>query len=287
MKKGRGRVGSVSEALLLETGGIVSLVGAGGKTTLLFRLAQELALEGQRVLVTTTTHMCRPNPGQVAAVLLSPDPEEILEEARALGGMPGALYAASHEEGEEGKLVGLSPERVERIWDGGAFGWILVEADGAARRPLKAPASHEPVIPKRSRWVVGLVGLDALGRPLGDTWVFRWKEYGRLCGLEAGEAVTAKSVARLALHPQGLFKGAPREALRVLWLNKADLPGRAEEAKRVARAIMQDGWGDLRRIVAGCAQGERPVFWCFDSEAARGLRHEGPVSRDSSTPGQG
>ena len=44
-------------ALGLERGGVVSVAGAGGKTTLIFRLAGEARLAGLRVLVTSTTHM--------------------------------------------------------------------------------------------------------------------------------------------------------------------------------------------------------------------------------------
>jgi probable selenium-dependent hydroxylase accessory protein YqeC len=41
---------------------VVSLVGAGGKTSTLFWLARALAAGGQRVLVTTTTRMFPPEP---------------------------------------------------------------------------------------------------------------------------------------------------------------------------------------------------------------------------------
>ena len=36
---------------------IISVIGAGGKTTLIHRLAEEYQRKGNAVLVTTTTHM--------------------------------------------------------------------------------------------------------------------------------------------------------------------------------------------------------------------------------------
>ena len=36
---------------------IISVVGGGGKTSLIFRLAEELAEQGKKVIVTTTTHI--------------------------------------------------------------------------------------------------------------------------------------------------------------------------------------------------------------------------------------
>ena len=45
---------------LTEKNHVVSLVGAGGKTTLLYALAEYLRAKGWRVLVTTTTHIWQP-----------------------------------------------------------------------------------------------------------------------------------------------------------------------------------------------------------------------------------
>ncbi|MCK7504559.1 MAG: hypothetical protein MZV70_11045 [Desulfobacterales bacterium] len=53
------------DALLLHGGGVVSLVGAGGKTSLMYRLARELAGTGQAVLTTTTTRIYPPAGGPV------------------------------------------------------------------------------------------------------------------------------------------------------------------------------------------------------------------------------
>ncbi|HEY3122279.1 MAG TPA: putative selenium-dependent hydroxylase accessory protein YqeC, partial [Vicinamibacteria bacterium] len=45
------------EALGIEARDVVAVAGAGGKTTLVYRLAEEARRCGLRVLVTTTTHM--------------------------------------------------------------------------------------------------------------------------------------------------------------------------------------------------------------------------------------
>ena len=44
---------------LVEKGHIVSLVGGGGKTTLLYAMADHCARKGWRVVVMTTTHIRR------------------------------------------------------------------------------------------------------------------------------------------------------------------------------------------------------------------------------------
>lgn len=267
---------SVCHSLLLSGGGIVSLVGGGGKTTLLFRLARALAELGKKVLVTTTTHMMRPDGALFSAVILSPDPNRLLEEAEVLEASGKPLYVASAQD-ERGKLVGLEPESVQWLFSSGLFDWVLVEADGAAQRPLKAPAAHEPVIPKGTGWVVGVVGLDAIGLPLQEQWVFRHEHYARLCQVLPAEPVTPESVARLVNHPQGLFKNTPGWALKMLWLNKADLPGRVKEARRVAKALMKSHRVDLRRIVVGCARADNPVWCILDPPLDREVKHEGAL----------
>ena len=66
---------------MLEAGGVISLVGAGGKTSLMFRLAQELSAEGATVLTTTTTRIFMPGQGQSRCVILADTAEKILERA--------------------------------------------------------------------------------------------------------------------------------------------------------------------------------------------------------------
>jgi len=252
---------SFSEALGLQDGGVVSLVGAGGKTTLLFRLAGEMARRGESVLTTTTTKMMRPSPEQCEAVLLSPSPQEILREARWLLRGTRHIFAAAGEGKEPGKLAGFGTEVVRTFEESGLFRWILVEADGAARRPLKAPAHHEPVIPEISRWVVGVVGLSALGQPLDEKWVYRAEQYAKITGLSVGAAITEASVAAAMVHEQGIMAGCPAHATRCVFLNQADLPGCAEAGRRVAEIIGRTEGQGLTRVVIGSVLSEPAVLW--------------------------
>ena len=50
----------ITDCILPEKG-VVSFVGGGGKTSLLFRFAEELHACGKRVIVSTSTHMFRPD----------------------------------------------------------------------------------------------------------------------------------------------------------------------------------------------------------------------------------
>jgi probable selenium-dependent hydroxylase accessory protein YqeC len=215
-----------------EPGGVIALVGAGGKTAALFGLGGELAAMGPSgALLTTTTHIYDPRlePGR-------PFDQVVLDPALAgpggegapwTGAVPGRgrrIVLAAEAEPGLGKLRGIHPSRVAdlaRTWP-----FIVVEADGARRLPIKAPAEYEPALPAGAGLVLGLVGLDCLGRPMDGATVHRPERFGPVAGCAPGEPIRLEHLLALARSPRGLFQGAPAGARRVLVLNKADLyPG--------------------------------------------------------------
>ncbi|WP_243372704.1 selenium cofactor biosynthesis protein YqeC [Geotalea sp. SG265] len=225
---------SFAEIVGIGPGGVISIVGGGGKTSLMFHLARQLAYAGKRVLTTTTTKILIPSAEQSETLLVSQDPQVILRQARAHGCAGVHVSAVSSYLPHTDKLQGFPPEAIRTFEDSGLFDWVVVEADGAARKPLKAPAAHEPVIPENTSIVVALAGLEVLGRPLGEEMVFRSELAGELMQLSPGETITVPALARLLAHPSGAFKGAPAQARRFVFLNKADSPQMQEEGAAVA-----------------------------------------------------
>jgi probable selenium-dependent hydroxylase accessory protein YqeC len=243
-------------ALGLEQARLISLCGAGGKTTLMFSLAREFVAAGERVLVTTTTKIARDEAvGWLSFAATST--EQVLKNARRL--LPesgweraGAVIAYS-EVGEDGyRLIGFAPEFVDRLAQAGRFDRILVEADGSARKPLKAPAAHEPVIPSATQALLIVAGLSGLRLPLSEDNLFRADIWSRLSGLALGAPVSAESLARSVIHPDGLTRGCPANARTILFLNQADTPARRSEAKRVARFLATAPTNTVERVVIGC-----------------------------------
>ena len=212
---------------------LISLVGAGGKTSLMFALAGELALAGQRVLVTTTTHIFRP----AGEVVLEPDPAALAETlaGRPLPGESLVLAKGEKPTSYGAKLFGHEPEVIDSLWLDQTAEYVLVEADGSKRRPLKAPRKHEPVIPAQTTAVAGLIGMSALGQKADEETVFGFREFVELTGLEPGEVVRPEHAAALIIHPRGLFKSAPPEANLVVFLNQAE----AEESRLAGLEIIR------------------------------------------------
>src|SRR3989338_4331057 len=135
---------SLRQALDIRHGEVISLVGGGGKTTLMFALAHELEAAGENVITTTTTRILEPSASETF-LILEADEERLL--SRLLAEMN-----SSHGEGRHitlaagslsGKLKGISPEIVDRLAE--LVPYVIVEADGAARKPLKAPNATETV----------------------------------------------------------------------------------------------------------------------------------------------
>ena len=131
-------------APLLNIGrGVTALIGGGGKTTLLYTLTEELRKKGT-VLLCTSTHIMTQY--------------EVLEragEAEISAALSAHGAVCVGEPSAEGKLgpPSLSFDALARLAD-----YVLVEADGSRRLPLKAHAPHEPVIPPQSNQTILHVG---------------------------------------------------------------------------------------------------------------------------------
>ena len=170
-------------APLLKIGrGVTALIGGGGKTTLLYALAEELRGRG-RVIVCTSTHIRMPEQyplmtGDAEALRVALDKENVV-----CAGTPA----------EDGKLTApaASFEELSALAD-----YVRVEADGAKGLPLKAHAGHEPVIPANAQRVVLVVGADGFGKPI-DKVCHRPALYAERAGAPIDAVVTPEIAARL------------------------------------------------------------------------------------------
>lgn len=220
----------------VNKGDVVSIVGSGGKTTLMYALARELSERGERVVTTTTTKIFPPDPSDSPQLLVFADEEILLGKAREALRERKQVTLAEKSVGP--KLKGLSPELVDRIRAQGIPDVILVEADGAKRCPLKAPNETEPVFPSSTTLTLAVVGLDGIGKPNTENYVFRPHYFSLLTGINEGSVVTPEAVARVILHPDGITKGTPEKAPIVVILNKADIAKGLDLGKELAQFLV-------------------------------------------------
>lgn len=250
--------GSLKEALAIETPGVLSLVGAGGKTTLMFSLAQELEKRGELALCTTTTKIWEPSLEEAGSLFLSSRDEEVIDFIGAARGRHRRV-TVGRERLENGKLDGIRPELVDKLSRLFPDMYIIVEADGACGRPLKAPGGWEPVIPQTSSMVVAMLGIDVLGVKLSEENVFRAELAAPLMGLAMGDLVSKEGVARLVANEEGLAKGSPASARIVAFINKVDLDKGLTGSLALAQEIMARGYPRIERVVLGSLASAKPV----------------------------
>ena len=249
-----GTVVQLVEALGLGPGEVVAFVGAGGKTSALYRLAHELLAQSKRIVATTTTHMYPPAPEAGWPLVVAEDAKARLRGAEwALAEHGRAFVAATAE--PDGRLVGIPPHDVEGL--SALADVTLVEADGARGRWLKAPALHEPVIPESSTLVVPVAGLQAVGQPLDPPAVHRPERVASVLQCPRGSRISADMVARLLRDERGGLRGIPAQARVVALCNQADSPNRLVAGRRVAALVLR-AWGRTRQVVVGAAQ--TPAF---------------------------
>jgi molybdenum cofactor cytidylyltransferase len=198
---------------------IVSIYGAGGKTTLLYRLAAELAAAGEKVVLTTTTKMY---PSDSHPLILGGKPEAPLQAIRETLSSTNTVVVA-RDLLPDGKIGGVPPRWVEEIWEEGLASYVLVEGDGAARRPIKGYAPYEPVLPSVSHLAIPVVGLDALGAAVGPEAVHRTEEFCRLTGLPPGGVLGAPAMAILLREMVRQAASQCPKARIIPCFNKADL----------------------------------------------------------------
>lgn len=201
-------------ALLNIPKGVTSLIGSGGKTTMLHVLAAELAEQGT-VILTTSAHI---RPSDVFPCLVSPTAEEV---QAALSQTPAICIGSLTPEGKFAASA-LPFETLATLAD-----YVLVEADGSKRLPLKAHAAYEPVIPANSAKTVCLVGASGLGKPIREV-VHRQEIFCQISGRTPDRPATPEAVARV-LHTEALAD--------LCYINQCELPGVRKQAEALAALL--------------------------------------------------
>lgn len=226
---------SLMQAMRVSNSSMIAFTGAGGKTTAMFQLAQELG-KNSPVLVTASSHL---GAWQVALA----DRHLVVDSINAIknleNDLQGIILITGDFEGERTKPVGtdilngLNGFCLQRSIP------LLIEADGSRQRPLKAWASHEPPIPPFANHVVHIAGLAGIGKPLSEEVVHRPEIFSRLSGLPMGEIITPEAFVRVAIHPEGGQKNIPSNKRKTVLLNQADTSALQSAAQKMTPALLE------------------------------------------------
>jgi probable selenium-dependent hydroxylase accessory protein YqeC len=210
------------------------------------------------VVTTTTTKILEPTLEETKYLFINSDGEKIK------GFVEHHLHRYRHitvaqERLGAGKLKGISPNLVDELWNLKEINTVIIEADGAAGRPVKAPREWEPVIPLSTTLMVGVLGVDGLGEVLNEENVFQPEQVSKITGIHLGGTLTDEAMAILVVHPNGIYRGTPSSSRMIVFLNKVDILNGVSKAKSIAKKILDKKHQPIERIVLGQLKNEPPV----------------------------
>jgi probable selenium-dependent hydroxylase accessory protein YqeC len=230
--------------------GIVCAAGAGGKKTILYRLAQA---HGGRIALTNSVFSTVVPQRLVDAEIVAPGAELLARARRATG-----RVAYSTPTDKPGRNAGVDPDLIEQIHLACEFDTTFVKADGARMRWMKAPRAGEPVLPPSCSTLIVCVSARILGEPLSESVAHRVSELEAVIGCKPGQIVTPEHVAKLMVSDNGMLRGAAQSFV-VPVINMVDAAGRIGPARRAAElALAQTDRFDYV-VLAQMASSQDPV----------------------------
>jgi probable selenium-dependent hydroxylase accessory protein YqeC len=260
---------SLTEALGIEAGSVVALVGGGGKTSTLVRLCRESANDGRRVLATSTARMKMEELADMREVLLWDEMDatgqtwkscrsartiatswvdEVLSGTVDDSRIPVTFLGRSI---MRDKLVGLPSDYLGDLLARLTWDTVVVEADGSRGRSIKGHRLGEPVVPLCARHCVVVLGADGIECPVNDEYCHRPEVVQDLLGVSWGERLTVGHVADLIAHRKGILSKIPGDITVSVYVNKAPL-GRAHDlAMELAKGIFERGGARISRVAVG------------------------------------
>lgn len=231
----------LSPLLGLADSQIITFIGGGGKTSLMNTLGKEFASHGYPTLLTTTTHIMKPDflsdesyienedLGQLANIFTNLKKNTL---PLAALGIPEKVVNSNI------KWRSPSSDFCEKIAEFSKkfstknpykFLKILCEGDGSKRLPIKLPKDGEPAFFPKTDTVIGVIGLSCLGKPIKET-LFRYELLPNLTSLDnyfikslqSADIVTTDFLYRLCLSEKGLRKNITSQKFCIIF-NQADI----------------------------------------------------------------
>ena len=231
----------LSPLLGLADSQIITFIGGGGKTSLMNTLGKEFASHGYPTLLTTTTHIMKPDflsdesyienedLGQLSNIFTNLKkntlplaalgiPEKVVN-SNVKWRSPSSDFCKKIAEFSK-KFSTKNPYK---------FLKILCEGDGSKRLPIKLPKDGEPVFFPKTDTVIGVIGLSCLGKPIKET-LFRYELLPNLTSLDnyfikslqSADIVTTDFLYRLCLSEKGLRKNITSQKFCIIF-NQADI----------------------------------------------------------------
>jgi len=244
---------------------VIAFYGGGGKTSLIFALANELKLQGKKVLITTTTKIF-PFAGLKTTFFEEKNINrkilaKLLEEQNPV--------IAGQRLSNDGKIEGF---HINTITDLKSIGdtYILVEADGSKGKSIKGHAGYEPVLPDCADLITPVIGADILGASIVEENIHRVNIFRKTICREneikyIDEHLTASTFAHMIKIGISMSPGARIKAV----LNKSDKLSASANAAKIA-AVMFNQY-NIPELLVTAAREKYPVRYIFKQNSLNSL----------------
>lgn len=215
------------EKFNIKKGDIITVTGAGGKTSLIYLLSEELSKKG-RVLITTTTKIYLPSKERFEKA------EMLKENIKILGNNKNIFVIGK--EIVNNKIIGLDYLSIEKLKDN--FDYILIEGDGAKEKILKDWNETEPCIPKISTKVIGVINLNILDIEVNEKNIHRFEIFKKNYSEYLEKRLDLDFLIKLILNGKFFDKDLKNE--RYIFFNEVNTAERKENIKKIKERLKEE-----------------------------------------------
>lgn len=205
---------------------VITVVGAGGKTSTIFELGNELSNLNKKTIITTTTHM------KLDKDFLLIDEDFNIENLKKILQKNNLIKIGKKE--SDYKVKSLDEDTLKRCIDISDF--LLIEGDGSKRLPLKAPKDNEPVIIQETDLVIGLIGFDSLDKKIEET-CHRPELVSKLLHKNIKENINIFDLVEIIKNKNGLKKNVNCKYKVII--NKVDKLEYLDKCKKIAQLCLE------------------------------------------------
>ena len=217
----------ISDKIEQAKGSCIALLGGGGKTALLHKLADEFAKYYTTVLQTSLTKTAF-HPSDEPLILNEIDIDKL--DSIKLDRNPLFIIG---EKISNKKLKGISDTDLDRIRH--QFDITIFECDGARNKPFKAHTEYDPQVPEFASHAIIIIGADVVNTKISDGLVHRPELFCKMWNVKSDLQLDIDFIVKVLTSKRGYFSKLKHSAKISYFVNKWD--NHQKNAKDLAQAI--------------------------------------------------
>lgn len=224
---------------------IITIIGAGGKTSLMFS-ASSLLRNDYKVLVTTTTHIYIPDNNLYDKIIMLTHFENENYNNILQNNKNGVYVIGSHIVNNS-KIKGLTFDMLDKITP--YFDVVIIEGDGSKEKSLKGWNDNEPVIYPKTTKTIGIVDISSIGIDINEENIHRVDKFLDIINDYSNNKVNIEHLEKLILNENGLFKFYKGE--KILFINKVEDINKRKNALNIIKDIKNENQSYIDKFIYG------------------------------------